>query len=65
MSAALRALGVLAATVHIVDPVERTPLVLTAGTEVTDPGVAGQITNPKCWETEPAPKAKPTRKPTG
>ncbi|MFD6913573.1 hypothetical protein [Streptomyces virginiae] len=62
MSAALRALGVLAATVHVLDPVDRTPVVLTPGTGVTDPEIADQITNPKCWESEPAPKAKPARK---
>lgn len=63
MSAAVKALGVLAATVHVLDPVERVPLVLTPGTEVTDPAVAEQITNPACWETEPAPP-KTTRKTT-
>uniref|UniRef100_UPI0036B2A820 hypothetical protein n=1 Tax=Streptomyces sp. NPDC059564 TaxID=3346865 RepID=UPI0036B2A820 len=64
MSAAIRALGVLAATVHVLDPVERIPIILTFGTEVTDPAIAGQITNPNCWEIEPAPKAKPVRKAT-
>lgn len=63
MSAAVKAIGVLAATVHVLDPVERVPLVLTPGTEVTDPAVAEQITNPACWETEPAPP-KATRKTT-
>lgn len=64
MSAAIRTLGVLAATVHVLDPIEHTPIILTAGTEVTDPEIAGQITNPKCWDIEPAPKAKPTHKTT-
>ncbi|MFE1558903.1 hypothetical protein ACFW6V_28465 [Streptomyces sp. NPDC058734] len=64
MSAAVKALGVLAATVHVLDPVERDPIVLTPGTEVTDPDVAEQITNPACWETEPAARPKTTRKTT-
>lgn len=64
MSAAVHALGVLTATVHVLDPVERVPLVLTAGTEVTDPAIAEQITNPACWGSEPPPKAKAPRKTT-
>ncbi|CAM5309437.1 hypothetical protein [Streptomyces abikoensis] len=43
-------LGVLVATVHVLHPVDRVPLILTVGTEVTDPAVAEQITNPGCWE---------------
>ncbi|WP_424217006.1 hypothetical protein ACN20G_33470 (plasmid) [Streptomyces sp. BI20] len=61
MSAAVKALGVLAATVHVLDPVERVPVVLTAGTGVFDPAVAEQITNLNCWQTAPAPAVK--RKP--
>ncbi|MCY0929470.1 hypothetical protein OTB20_25370 [Streptomyces sp. H27-H1] len=64
MSAAVHALGVLTATVHVVDPMQRVPLVLTAGTEVTDPEIAEQITNPNCWENDEPPKAKPARKGT-
>ncbi|MDJ0383222.1 hypothetical protein [Streptomyces sp. G-G2] len=64
MSAAVHALGVLTATVHILDPVERIPLVLIAGTEVTDPEIAQQITNPICWENGEPPKEKPARKGT-
>lgn len=60
----MKALGVLAATVHVLDPVERVPMVLTPGTEVKDPAVAEQITNPVCWETEPAPIPKTNRKTT-
>lgn len=60
----MKALGVLAATVHVLDPVERVPIILTPGTEVTEPDVAEQITNPACWETEPAARAKTTRKTT-
>lgn len=64
----MKSLGVLAATVHILDPTERTPLVLLTGDHVTDSAVAEQITNPRCWEGEqlptqpgkpPARKAKP------
>lgn len=72
MSADKKALGVLAATVHVIDPGDRVPLVLLAGTEVTDPAVAAQITNPRCWQdgqppgTETEPKtprrAKPAQK---
>ncbi|MGX1909296.1 hypothetical protein ACWIID_10570 [Streptomyces phaeochromogenes] len=50
MSAAVKSLGVLAASVHVLDPVERIPVVLLAGEPVTDPAVAEQITNPRCWE---------------
>lgn len=66
MSAAVKSLGVLAATVHIPGPVERIPTVLLAGTEVTDPAVVEQITNPKCWRTPPnsaAAAGKAPRKP--
>ncbi|WP_367132899.1 MULTISPECIES: hypothetical protein [Streptomyces] len=59
-------LGTLAATVHALDPVDRVPLILTAGTEITNPAIAEQITNPDCWEggppTAPSP-GKPSRKP--
>ncbi|MFG2975931.1 hypothetical protein ACGFYY_23515 [Streptomyces sp. NPDC048331] len=64
MSAAVKAVGVLAATVHVLDPEERVPIVLTVGTEVTDPAIAEQITNPACWEGEPPPRAKAPRKTT-
>ncbi|WP_030570881.1 hypothetical protein [Streptomyces aureocirculatus] len=66
MSAAVKSLGVLAATVHILDPSERIPAVLQAGTEVKDPAVAEQITNPKCWHIPPGPageSGKTPRKP--
>ncbi|MCX4666503.1 hypothetical protein OG453_07445 [Streptomyces sp. NBC_01381] len=53
MSADNEALGVLAAAVHVMDPVDRIPLVLLAGTEVTDSAVAAQITNPRCWQDPP------------
>ncbi|MGB8946473.1 MAG: hypothetical protein WCD21_40500 [Streptomyces sp.] len=53
MSAAVKSLGVLAATVHVLDPAGRTPVVLLAGEHVTDPAVAEQITNPWCWEGQP------------
>lgn len=53
MSASRPAGGVLAATVHVLDPVERVPLVLEAGTKVTDPAITEQITNPRCWHSEP------------
>ncbi|MGV9884659.1 hypothetical protein [Streptomyces sp. NPDC003006] len=49
----MKSLGVLAATVHVLEPAERIPTVLLAGTEVTDPAVAEQITNPKCWHIPP------------
>ncbi|WP_159053444.1 hypothetical protein [Streptomyces regalis] len=55
MSASPPAGVVLAATVHVLDPVERVPLVLEAGTKVTDPAIAEQITNPRCWQPEPTP----------
>ncbi|UQA93758.1 hypothetical protein [Streptomyces halobius] len=50
MSAAVNSLGVLAAAVHVLDPVERIPVVLLAGEQVTDRAIAEQITNPCCWE---------------
>lgn len=62
----MKSLGVLAATVHILDPAERIPAVLLAGTEVTEQAVAEQITNPKCWHTPPKPageSGKTIRKP--
>ncbi|MFE4869480.1 hypothetical protein [Streptomyces sp. NPDC056682] len=55
MSAAVKSLGVLAAAVHVLDPVERIPVVLLAGEQVTDPAMAEQITNPRCWEGEQPP----------
>ncbi|MGF0177285.1 hypothetical protein ACQF36_44610 [Streptomyces sp. Marseille-Q5077] len=50
---------------HVLDPVERVPLVLEAGAEVTDPAIAEQITNPRCWQPEPTPGSgrASTRKP--
>ncbi|MCX5206759.1 hypothetical protein OG897_35810 [Streptomyces sp. NBC_00237] len=47
---------------HVLEPVERVPVVLLPGTEVKDPAVAEQITNPRCWESgvPPAPKAAPS-----
>ncbi|MGD3109451.1 hypothetical protein [Streptomyces sp. YGL11-2] len=66
MSTTRKPLGVLAATVHILDLVERVPLVLHVGAEVTDPAIAEQITNPKCWLNQPtsdAPPSKTTRRP--
>ncbi|GHE11388.1 hypothetical protein GCM10010339_70990 [Streptomyces alanosinicus] len=64
MSASGPAGGILAATVHILDPVERVPLVLQAGTKVTDPVIAEQINNPRCWQPD-APDVRRTsaRKP--
>ncbi|KAA6215036.1 hypothetical protein CP973_39225 [Streptomyces albofaciens JCM 4342] len=53
---------VLAATVHVLDPVSREPLVLTAGTKVTDPAIAEQITNPACWADPPEAPDTPGRK---
>ncbi|MFH9426224.1 hypothetical protein [Streptomyces sp. NPDC017529] len=54
--------NVLAATVHLLDPASREPLVLTVGTEVTDPAVTEQITNPACWAGSPTAPARPVRK---
>ncbi|MFI7322722.1 hypothetical protein [Streptomyces venezuelae] len=62
----MKSLGVLAATVHILDPSERIPAVLLAGTKVTELAVAEQITNPKCWHIPPGSageSGKTTRKP--
>ncbi|MFJ4010325.1 hypothetical protein [Streptomyces sp. NPDC090026] len=50
MSAAVRALGVLGAAVHVIDPETRTAFVIGPGEEVTDPAIAQQITNPRCWK---------------
>lgn len=63
MSAAVRSRGVLAAVVHILDPVERVPVVLHVGEQVTDPAVSEQITNPRCWEggQPPAPAKAPDK----
>ncbi|MGW6021222.1 hypothetical protein [Streptomyces sp. NPDC055099] len=62
MSAAVKSLGVLAATVHVLDPVEHIPVVLLSGEHVSDPALADQITNPRCWEGEqpPAQTSKPS-----
>lgn len=51
----MKSLGVLATTVHVLDPVERIPVVLLAGECVSDPALADQITNPRCWEGEQPP----------
>lgn len=51
----MRALGVLAATVHVVDPIECAPRVLLAGEQVTDSALVEQITNPRCWEGRQSP----------
>ncbi|MFG2683752.1 hypothetical protein [Streptomyces sp. NPDC048392] len=58
----MKSLGLLAASVHVLDPVERIPVVLLAGEPVTDPAVAEQITNPRCWEggQPPAQTSKPS-----
>ncbi|MGI5526799.1 hypothetical protein ACQEVX_05030 [Streptomyces syringium] len=61
-----KVLGTLAATVHALDPVDRVPLILTTGTQITDPAIAEQISNPDCWEggtppTDPSP-GKSSRK---
>ena len=53
MSVAARSPGVLATAVHVLDPVERVPLVLLAGTTVTSPALIEQITNPRCWDGDP------------
>ncbi|MFK8848443.1 hypothetical protein [Streptomyces sp. Ac-502] len=53
---------VLAATVHVLDPVSREPLVLTAGAKVTDPAIAEQITNAVCWADPPTSPATPGRR---
>ncbi|MHA7956301.1 hypothetical protein ACX9I7_00895 [Streptomyces sp. L500] len=61
-----KVLGTLAATVHALDPVDRVPLILIASTEITDPAIAEQITNPDCWEGGKPPEpstGKPSRKP--
>lgn len=54
--------SVLAATVHVLDPVSREPLVMTAGAEVTDPVIAEQITHPACWASPPTAVPAPGRK---
>ncbi|MFF8961918.1 hypothetical protein ACF1BK_04040 [Streptomyces globisporus] len=58
----MKSLGVLAASVHVLDPIERIPVVLLADEGVTDAALADQITNPRCWEGEqpPAPTSKPS-----
>ncbi|MFI1176664.1 hypothetical protein [Streptomyces melanogenes] len=53
MSPAAHSPGMLATAVHILDPVERIPVVLPAGTTVTDPAIIEQITNPRCWDGNP------------
>lgn len=62
VSADLDVLGVLAATVHVLDPVDRVSLIFVAGTEVTETAVAAQITNPHCWKNgqPPAIETEPT-----
>ncbi|GHI41111.1 hypothetical protein Sviol_55190 [Streptomyces violascens] len=67
MTASVHSPGALAATVHVLDPVGRVPLVLAAGTEITDPAIADQITNPRCWQDSklPAPKGVRKAKPAG
>ncbi|MEU5435431.1 hypothetical protein AB0G73_18915 [Streptomyces sp. NPDC020719] len=62
MSTAADTLGVLTATVHVLDPIERVPLVLHAGTEVLAPAIAEQITNPRCWQDGKQHMPKPARK---
>ncbi|MFI0912502.1 hypothetical protein [Streptomyces abikoensis] len=59
-----QAIGILAAAVHVLHPVERVPLILTAGTPVTDPAIAEQITNPDCWEGGEPPSRPSTAKAT-
>ncbi len=63
MSTTPKPLGVLAATVHVLDPSERVPVVLPAGTEVTDPSICEQITNPACWRGEPPAITRPSKAP--
>jgi hypothetical protein len=58
VSAAVHALGVLSTAVHVLDPVERIPLVLAAGDEITDPAIVEQITNPRCWKGNQVPIAE-------
>jgi hypothetical protein len=62
VSAAVHALGTLSCAVHVLDPVERIPVVLLPGTEVANPAIAEQITNPRCWQegAPPGPKAAPS-----
>lgn len=62
MSAVAHSAGVLAAIVHVLDPVQRVPLILPANTEVTDSAIAEQITNPHCWGAGTPPATKTTRK---
>ncbi|MEU2870619.1 hypothetical protein ABZ769_15655 [Streptomyces olivoreticuli] len=50
-----KVLGTLAAAVHVLDPVARNPVILTPGTEVTDPDIASQFTNGACWQGNQAP----------
>ncbi|GGX36559.1 hypothetical protein [Streptomyces noursei] len=64
MSTAAKPLGVLTTTVHILDPIEHVPLVLTTGAEITDPAIAEQITNPKCWLSQLSSAAAATTKTT-
>lgn len=49
----------LAETVFVTDPKTHGTLLLTAGTEVTDPAVAEQITHPDAWVPEPTPVPEP------
>lgn len=54
---------ILAETVFATDPKTHQTLLLTAGTEVTDQGVAEQITHPDAWAPTPVKTAegKPSR----
>jgi hypothetical protein len=62
VSAVAHTVRVLAATVHVLDPIQRTPLILSANTEVTDSAIAEQITNPRCWQAGTPLATKTTRK---
>ncbi|MBD0741917.1 hypothetical protein [Streptomyces sp. CBMA152] len=53
MSTPVHSPGVLSTAVHVLDPAERVPVVLLAGTTVMDPALIEQITNPRCWEGDP------------
>ncbi|MFF4509388.1 hypothetical protein [Streptomyces sp. NPDC001401] len=39
----------------MLDPLEHIPLVLLAGDPITDPAIAEQITNPRCWKGNQVP----------
>ncbi|MGC9543972.1 hypothetical protein [Streptomyces sp. UG1] len=55
----------LAETVFVTDPKNHETLLLAAGTTVTDPVLAAQITHPEAWMPEAArvPEAQPPRAP--